>query len=182
MTLSRMPAATRRLPDVLDARATVLLVGINPGLRSAQLGHHFAGHSNRFWRLLFEAGLVGEPLTFAEDRRLLEWGLGLTNLVARPTRGIDELTPAEYVAGRRVLERKIARWSAQLVVLIGLTLARTLGPPRAALSIGPQSWPLAGRPVFVVPNPSGRNAHYSYARMLAAFRELAQWMPRAGSR
>jgi double-stranded uracil-DNA glycosylase len=161
-----------RLPDVLDARVQVLLVGINPGLRSAQLGHHFAGHSNRFWRLLFEAGLVGEPLTFAEDRRLLEWGLGLTNLVARPTSGIDELTPAEYVAGRRTLERKIARWSPRVVALVGLTLARTLGPPRSTLAIGPQPWPLAGRPVFVVPNPSGRNAHYSYEQMLDAFGAL----------
>jgi TDG/mug DNA glycosylase family protein len=168
-------AETKLLPDVLDARVRVLLVGINPGLRSAALGHHFAGHSNRFWRLLHEAGLVSEPLTFAEDRRLLEWGLGLTNLVPRPTRGIDTLEPAEYVAGRRTLARKIRRWSPRLVALIGLTLARTLGPPRAELSIGPQSWTLADRPVFVVPNPSGRNAHYSYAAMLDAFRALAEW-------
>lgn len=162
-----------KLPDIVDARVRVLLVGINPGLRSAQLGHHFAGHSNRFWRLLFEAGLVDQPLTFADDRRLPEWGLGLTNLVPRPTRGIDELTDAEYSAGRRALERKIARWSPRLVALIGLTLARTLGPPRTVAAIGAQAWTLAGRPVFVVPNPSGRNAHFSYARMLDAFRALA---------
>jgi double-stranded uracil-DNA glycosylase len=172
--MSKARTSAALLPDVLDARVRVLLVGINPGLRSAELGHHFAGHSNRFWRLLAEAGLVGEPLTFAEDRRLLEWGLGLTNLVPRPTRGIDELTPAEYVAGRRSLERKIARWSPRLVALIGLTLARTLGPPRTVLAIGAQPWPLASRPVFVVPNPSGRNAHYSYAAMLEAFRALAE--------
>jgi double-stranded uracil-DNA glycosylase len=169
-----------KLPDVLDARVRVLLVGINPGLRSAQLGHHFAGHSNRFWRLLFEAGLVSEPLTFAEDRRLPEWGLGLTNLVARPTAGIDELTSVEYVTGRRALERKIGRWSPRLVALIGLTLGRTLGPPRAAVAIGAQAWTLAGRPVFIVPNPSGRNAHYSYAAMLDAFRALAQARGDAG--
>jgi double-stranded uracil-DNA glycosylase len=185
MGFSSMPMAVPRrlaavLPDVLDARVRVLLVGINPGLRSAQLGHHFAGHSNRFWRLLFEAGLVDEPLTFAEDRRLPEWGLGLTNLVSRASRGIDELTPAEYVAGRRTLERKIVRWSPRFVALIGLTLARTLGPPRTVLSIGAQPWTLAGRPVFVVPNPSGRNAHYSYAQMLAAFRALQGVINRRG--
>lgn len=160
------------LTDIIDARVRVLLVGINPGLRSAALGHNFAGYSNRFWKLLFESGLVDEPLTFADDRRLPEWGLGLTNLVPRPTRGIDELTPDEYVAGRRALERKIARWSPERVALIGLTLARSLAPKGAASAIGPQDWTLAGRPVFVVPNPSGRNAHYSYAAMLEAFRAL----------
>ena len=163
-----------RLPDILDARVRVLLVGINPGLRSAQLGHHFAGQSNRFWRLLFEAGLVDDRLRFADDRRLPEWGLGLTNLVSRPTRGIDELMPAEYRAGRRALERKITRWSPRLVALIGLTLGRTLGPPRVAIAIGAQDWTLAHRPVFIVPNPSGRNAHSSYAAMLEAFRALKQ--------
>jgi TDG/mug DNA glycosylase family protein len=167
-------ADAKRLPDVLDTRVRVMLVGINPGLRSAALGHHFAGHSNRFWRLLYDAGLVSEPLTFADDRRLLEWGLGLTNLVPRPTRGIDELTPVEYVAGRRALERKVRRWSPRLVALIGLTLARTLGPPRPDVSLGAQGWTLADRPVFVVPNPSGRNAHYSYSAMLEAFRGLAR--------
>ena len=162
------------LPDVLDARVRVLLVGINPGLRSAALGHHFAGHANRFWKLLFEAGLVSEPLTFADDGRLPEWELGLTNLVPRPTRGIDELTPAEYAAGRRALERKIVRWAPVRVALIGLTLARTLGPRRASFAIGPQDWTIADRPVLVVPNPSGRNAHYSHAAMLEAFRLLSR--------
>lgn len=152
----------------------VLLVGINPGLRSAQQGHHFAGPSNRFWKLLFTSGLVGEALTFENDRRLGEWGLGLTNLVARATRGIDELTPLEYAAGRRALLRKIARRQPQLVALVGVTLARVLGPSPAAATIGRQDWTLAGRPVFVVPNPSGRNAHYSHADMLQAFRALAE--------
>jgi TDG/mug DNA glycosylase family protein len=127
---------------------------------------------------LFEAGLVTETLTFEQDRRLLEWGLGLTNLVSRPTKGIDELTPAEYAAGRRALERKIAQWSPRLVALIGLTLARALGPARGLVALGPQDWMLAGRPVFVVPNPSGRNAHYSYAGMLDAFRALQQTIAR----
>jgi double-stranded uracil-DNA glycosylase len=163
-----------QLSDVIDARVRVLLVGINPGLRSARLGHHFAGRSNRFWRLLFEAGLVTEPLTFEDDHRLPEWRLGLTNLVPRATRGVDELAPAEYTAGRRVLERKIARWSPTLVGLIGLTLARALAPARQVFTIGPQSWTLADRRVFVVPNPSGRNAHYSYAAMLDAFRALTE--------
>ena len=143
-------------------------MGINPGLRSAALGHHFAGHSNRFWQLLHESGLVGERLTFADDRRLLEWRLGLTNLVPRPTRGIDEIEPAEYRRGRRALERKIRGTVPALVGLIGVTLARVLGSSEAS-SLGLQDWQLAECPVFVVPNPSGRNAHYSYAAMLDAF-------------
>jgi double-stranded uracil-DNA glycosylase len=163
-----------RLPDVLDDRVRVLLVGINPGLRSAQLGHHFAGPSNRFWKLLFSSGLVGEALTFEDDRRLGEWGLGLTNLVPRATRGIDELTPLEYAAGQRALVRRIARHEPQLVALVGVTLARVLGPSHVTAAIGRQDWTIAGRRVFVVPNPSGRNAHYSYAEMLQAFRALAE--------
>jgi TDG/mug DNA glycosylase family protein len=151
----------------------MLLVGINPGERSAAVGHHFAGPSNRFWRLLAESGLVGEPLTWRDDGRLPEWGLGLTNLVSRASRSIDALTPADYAAGRRALLRKIGRHRPVLVGLIGLTLARVLGPPRVAVAIGPQTWTLGGRPVHVVPNPSGRNAHYRYADMLDAFRALA---------
>ena len=79
----------------------VLFVGINPGIRSAETGHHFAGYSNRFWKLLFDSKLVPEPIDWRADDRLPEWGFGITNLVPRPTRGIDELTASEYLAGRR---------------------------------------------------------------------------------
>ena len=79
----------------------MLFVGINPGIRSATIGHHFAGYSNRFWKLLFESGLVSEPIGTEDDNRLPEWGFGITNLVARPTPGIDTLRPAEYVTGAR---------------------------------------------------------------------------------
>ena len=85
----------------------VLFVGINPGVRSALTGHHFAGFSNRFWKLLFKSKLVPEPITFADDDRLPEWGYGITNIVARPTPGIDTLDAEEYVAGRLRLRRKI---------------------------------------------------------------------------
>jgi TDG/mug DNA glycosylase family protein len=166
--------STRRpgLPDRLGPEIDLLLVGINPGLRSAALGHHFAGHGNRFWRLLHESGLIPDPLTFADDGRLPEFGLGLTNLVARATRGIDQLRPSEYAAGRAALERTIRRTRPLLVGLIGLTLARALGP-RGPLALGPQAWRLRDVEVFVVPNPSGRNAHYGYSSMLDAYRALA---------
>jgi TDG/mug DNA glycosylase family protein len=81
----------------------ILFVGINPGLRSAVVGHHFAGHSNRFWKLLHESKLIPSRLTHEQDRRLPEWGFGLTNIVARPSRGIDALTPRDYAAGTRII-------------------------------------------------------------------------------
>src|SRR5215211_1077423 len=87
------------LPDYVRPGLRVLFVGINPGIRSALVGHHFAGASNRFWKLLFQSRLVDEPLTFREDWRLPEWRLGLTNIIARASAGIDGLEPAEYRSG-----------------------------------------------------------------------------------
>jgi double-stranded uracil-DNA glycosylase len=153
----------------------VLFVGINPGVRSALTGHHFAGYSNRFWKLLHEAGLVPRPVTCEDDVCLHEWGYGVTNLVARPSPGIDDLTPAEYLAGRDALVWKIRRWKPEVVALVGVTLHRALFPERrkTPIALGWQDDRLGGARVFVLPNPSGRNANYSYAEMLAAFRALA---------
>ena len=89
-----------RVDDLIGPGLRLLFVGINPGVRSALTGHHFAGFSNRFWKVLYRSGLVPEPLTYLDDDRLPEWGFGITNIVARPTRGIDELRPEEYSAGR----------------------------------------------------------------------------------
>ncbi len=153
----------------------LLLVGINPGVRSAEIGHHFAGYSNRFWRLLYESGLVPEPIRTEQDCRLPEWGYGITNLVARATPGIGDLRPDEYRAGRRRLLAKIARYHPAVVVLVGVTLYRVLFPG-ATGSIGLRPETLAGAAVFVLPNPSGRNANYTYAQMLAAFRALKEYI------
>ena len=161
----------------------MLFVGINPGVRSAQTGHHFAGYSNRFWKLLWDAALVPEPITYEDDRRLPEFGYGITNLIARPSPGIDTLRPAEYVAGWTVLERKIRRYGPHTVALVGVTLWRAILPllevddeQRALLKRstcpGPQPVTIHGAGVHVLPNPSGRNANFSYAEMLDAFRRL----------
>jgi TDG/mug DNA glycosylase family protein len=160
-----------------------LFVGINPGVRSATVGHHFAGPSNRFWKLLYESGLVDEPIGYLEDDRLGEWGYGITNLVARPTPGIDALRPAEYTDGWRALERKIRRYRPAVVALVGVTLYRAILPlvarepgtagARAKVTLGLQPVTIHGARVFVLPNPSGRNANFSYAEMLAAFRRLS---------
>jgi TDG/mug DNA glycosylase family protein len=175
MSSSRHPPPLR---DRLDHGLRVMFVGINPGIRSAETGHHFAGFSNRFWKLLYDSALVPERVTYLDDDRLPEWGLGVTNLVPRATRGIDELRPDEYRAGRAALERKIRRFQPGMVALVGITLARVLWTD-ASPSVGLQSWTLATRPVFVLPNPSGRNAHYSYSRMLALFKQLNASAPAA---
>ncbi|MCA9465721.1 MAG: mismatch-specific DNA-glycosylase, partial [Nitrospira sp.] len=108
------------LPDYVAPGMRVLFVGINPGLRSAQLGHHFAGHSNRFWKLLADSKLIPIPLTYQDDFRLLEWGIGLTNLVARPTAGIHELSTQEYREGRTILFKMIEVYRPQIIALLGL--------------------------------------------------------------
>lgn len=158
----------------------VLFVGINPGIRSAQLGHHFAGYSNRFWKLLYESRLVSEPIGTNEDGRLAEWGFGITNLVPRATPGIDTLRPDEYAAGARVLRQKVRRWRPQVVAFVGVTVFRSVFAKRTSepVRLGLQAERFEEAHVFVLPNPSGRNANLSYAEMLAAFRILRRWLER----
>jgi len=161
------------LKDRIRPGVRVLFVGINPGIRSSQTGHHFAGFSNRFWMLLFESRLVPERITYEDDDRLAEWGYGITNIVPRPTPGIDTILPHEYVAGRARLRRKIARYRPPIVALVGVTVFRAMFPERkGAVTLGLQPETIAGSQIFVLPNPSGRNANFSYAEMLAAFRAL----------
>lgn len=157
----------------------VLFVGINPGVRSALTGHHFAGFSNRFWRLLYGARLVPEPITYADDDRLPEWGYGVTNVVRRPTAGIGTLHPQEYKAGCARLRAKIRRYRPTVVALVGVTVYRAMFPDRKGpVVLGLQPERLGEAAVFVLPNPSGRNANYSYAEMLAAFRALRAHLDR----
>ena len=180
-----------RLRDRLRPGVRVLFVGINPGVRSAETGHHFAGFSNRFWRLLTESGLVPEPITYMDDDRLMEWRLGITNLIARPTPGINDLRPQEYVEGWTILERKIRRHKPAVVALVGVTVYRAILPllgdpmpirrrsasaPESVLGLRPEA--VHGARLFVLPNPSGRNANFSYGEMLAAFKALKRYVGR----
>lgn len=169
-------APLKPLKDCVRPPVQVLFVGINPGIRSAAIGHHFAGYSNRFWKLLFDSGLVPEPVRTEDDRRLPEWGYGITNLIPRSTPGIDALRPEEYAAGVRALGRKVRAWRPDIVALVGVTLFRVLFDRRSKgpIALGMQSDRFEGARVFVLPNPSGRNANYSYKEMLHAFRALRQ--------
>jgi TDG/mug DNA glycosylase family protein len=170
-----------RLTDRIRPGVRILFIGINPGIRSALSGHHFAGYSNRFWKLLHESGLAPRPVTCEDDVCLPDWGFGVTNLIARPSPGIDELKPAEYAEARDALVEKIRRYEPDVVALVGVTLHRALFPDRRQAPVRPglQKERLGQARVFVLPNPSGRNANYSYAEMLAAFRALRMFVTRA---
>ncbi len=156
----------------------MLFVGINPGIRSAQTGHHFAGYSNRFWKLLVDSKLVPEPIDWRDDDRLPEWGFGITNLVARETPGIDTLTKHECLAGVNVLRAKVRRFKPAVVAFVGVSLYRWVFDTKGAVRLGPQRETFEGAEVFVLPNPSGRNANFSYPEMLAAFRKLRRRLER----
>ena len=116
------------LRDRIQPGLRVLFVGINPGVRSSLTGHHFAGYSNRFWKLLYDARLVPEPITFVDDDRLPTWGYGITNLIARPTAGIDTLRREEFAAGRARVVRKVRRYKPAVVALVGVTVFRAMFP------------------------------------------------------
>jgi TDG/mug DNA glycosylase family protein len=161
------------LRDRINPGVRVLFVGINPGMRTAAIGHHFAGYSNRFWKLLCESKLVPEVIGTEDDHRLPEWGFGITNLVARATPGIDTLRPHEYDAGVIALRRKVRRFKPAIVAFIGVSLYRAIFRKKGRVTLGRQPETFEGAEVFVLPNPSGRNANFSYAEMLAAFRKLA---------
>jgi double-stranded uracil-DNA glycosylase len=175
----RKPANKLRLPPLRDRirpGVEVLFVGINPGVRSALTGHHFAGFSNRFWKLLYESGLVPERITFVDDDRLPDWGFGITNIVPRATPGIDTLSPDEYVRGRTRLHAKIRKFRPRVIALVGVTVFRAMFPEhRGRVVAGLQTQTFEGTPVFVLPNTSGRNANFSYAEMLAAFKSLKRF-------
>lgn len=167
-------------PDILAPGLEALFIGINPGLVSAQKGHNFANPGNAFWRLMHESGLVPKRLRPEEEMELLQYGLGLTNLVARATRGVNDLGPDDYAAGRKLLATKIRRYAPRRLVFVGITVCRSFFEKKASepIACGAFLERVQGAAVFVVPNPSGRNAHFSYAEMLEAFQFVARAMGR----
>lgn len=174
-------AAKQGTPDILARGLEALFVGANPGLMSAQKGHNFANPGNAFWKLMHESGLVPKRLLPEEEMDLLRYGIGLTNLVSRPTRGVMDLGPDDYTAGRQELAAKIRQYEPHRIVFVGITVCRNFldKKPSAPISCGELAEPIHGARVFVVPNPSGRNAHFSYAQMLDAYRFVAHAMARA---
>ncbi len=151
-------ARDKTVPDVIAHGLKILFIGINPSLYSAAVGHHFARPGNRFWPALHAAGLTSRLLHPSEDRLLLESGHGITNIVDRATAAADELTAAELAAGARKVTRKVKRFKPRTVAFLGLTAYRiAFGRPAVP---GLQSKSLGESAVWVLPNPSGLNAHY----------------------
>jgi TDG/mug DNA glycosylase family protein len=164
-------ASGRTIPDIVGTDLRVLFSGINPSLYSAATGHHFARPGNRFWPALHASGFTPRLLHPSEQSILPEFGLGITNVVARATARADELSPAELVAGGEILAALAARWRPRCLAVLGVTAYRTaFGQPKAAM--GRQDHEIGGVRVWVLPNPSGLNAHYSAAALAAAFAEL----------
>jgi TDG/mug DNA glycosylase family protein len=162
----------RVIPDLVAADLRVLLVGINPSLWSGWSGHHFGRPSNRLWTTLHEAGLTGQRLHPEQTVELLAAGIGVTNLVARATARADELTDDEIRAGVPRLERTVRRWRPRSVAVLGITAYRTaFRRPKA--TIGPQPEQIEGAVLWVLPNPSGLNAHYQQPALTAEYAELA---------
>jgi len=166
----------RPLGPILGPSMRVLFVGINPSLRSAEVGHHFARPGNRFWPTLYAAGFTPRLLRPDEDAELPAHGIGVTNIAARPTRAAAELSDEELRAGAAELEAVVRARTPRLVAVVGLGAYRTaFDRPKAGWGLQPD--PIGGRPVWVLPNPSGLNAHYKpadFARLYAEAREYAE--------
>jgi len=173
-TVQEVKAARgRRIPDVLGPDLNVVFCGINPGLYSAAVGCHFARPGNRFWRALVDSGFTDRLLTPYQQEELLEYRLGLTNLVPRATAVAAELEDAELRRGRGVLKRKVRRHRPAAVAILGIGAYRKAFD-RPGATLGPQDGGIAGAALWVLPNPSGLNAHYGPRELAKLFRRLRE--------
>jgi TDG/mug DNA glycosylase family protein len=164
-------AVNKRVPDLVAPRLKILFVGINPGLYSAAVGHHFARPGNRFWPALYGGGLTPRLLSPFDERELLSLGYGITNVVDRATAAADELTADEFRAGARRLVAKVRRWRPRALAFLGIGAYRAaFADPKA--KPGAQPGTIGGAVVWVLPNPSGLNAHYTQRGLSALFDEL----------
>jgi double-stranded uracil-DNA glycosylase len=173
-------AVNRTTEDLIDYDLKVLFCGINPGLWSGATGLHFAKPGNRFWKTLHRAGITDRVLHPSEEHELLERGYGITSFVKRTTARADELTAEEFVAGGRMLVKKIEKYRPRTLAVLGITAFRAaFRQPQAKL--GRQSEKIAGADVWLLPNPSGLNAHYQLDDLAALFGELRLFVDERGS-
>jgi TDG/mug DNA glycosylase family protein len=166
-------ARDRLVPDVVADGLSVLFCGINPGLTTAATGHHFARPGNRFWPVLHRSGFTPRRMKPSEQDELLSYGLGITNVVARPTARAGELTPEEYREGGRLLTLKVARLRPRWLAVVGVTAYRAAFGERRA-QVGPQERTIGATRVWVLPNPSGLNAHWTAETMAEEFARLRE--------
>ncbi|MFF9012117.1 G/U mismatch-specific DNA glycosylase [Streptomyces sp. NPDC014870] len=166
-------ARDRVIPDVASGGLSVLFCGINPGLMSAATGHHFARPGNRFWPVLERSGFTPRLLKPAEQEELLGYGLGITNVVARATARADELSDEEFREGGRLLTRRVERLRPRWLAVVGITAYRTAFGERRAV-VGPQERTIGTTRIWVLPNPSGLNAHWTLQTMAEEFSRLRE--------
>ncbi|TDD58703.1 G/U mismatch-specific DNA glycosylase [Kribbella antibiotica] len=159
------------LPDIIGPALRVLFCGINPGLMSAETGHHFARPGNRFWPALHLSGFTPRQLKPAEQSELLSWRLGITNVVERPSAKAGELSRAELVAGGERLVERVLKHQPEWLAVVGVTAYRDAFGERHA-QMGLQERRIGSTRVWILPNPSGLNAHYTLPKLAAAFAEL----------
>lgn len=164
------------VPDVLPGRGDpplrALFCGINPGLVSAATGHHFARPGNRFWPVLHEAGFTPRLLRPAEQDELPRWALGITNLVARATARADELSDAELIRGGEILRAVVEQHRPTWLAVVGIGAFRTAFGDRFA-TVGPQEPTIGSTRIWVLPNPSGLNAHWTRPALTGEYARLA---------
>ena len=168
-----LAAAGRTLPNVIAPGLRVLFCGINPGLWTSYTGHHFAGPGNRFWKALHLGGFTPRVLEPAEKAELLEYGVGITNVVARASATAAELSTAEYVAGGKRLVAKLRKFQPRALAVLGLGAYRAAFGHTAA-GVGEQEDRIGRTRVWVMPNPSGLNQNYSLGEMGRMFAELRE--------
>ena len=166
-----LAAVEKTIPDVIAPGLKVLFCGINPGLYSAAIGHHFGRPGNRFWPALVAAGVTPRLLSPYEDRELLNFGYGITNVVTRATALAEELSRAELVAGGQELEGKVLRFAPRYLAVLGVMAYRAaFNRPQAQIGLQPET--LGATRLWVLPNPSGLNAHYNLTALAGLFQEL----------
>ena len=161
----------RTLPDYLRKGMRLILVGANPGDRSARVGHYYAGRNNQFWPIMYESGVIPEPLGYEDDRRMVEFGIGMTDLVKRPTRGVDEIERQEFAEGRVLLAQKLEELRPRVIAFNGkMVYEKFAGRP---CKLGLQKELLYGARVFVLPSTSGQNAGTNLGVKKRYFKKLA---------
>jgi len=164
-------AAGKTLPDVIAPHLRVLFCGINPGLYTAAVGHHFARPGNRFWPALFKSGFTDRLISPFDERELLKLGIGISNVVPQATASAAELTTEDFARGGRLLARKVKKYRPRVVAILGVGAYRqAFGRPKATM--GEQLERIHSARVWVLPNPSGLNANYQLPELVRLFRAL----------
>lgn len=166
----------KTLPDYLRKGMKLIIVGCNPSESSVRAGHYYAGRNNQFWPTLFESGVVPEPFDYPDDRRIIEFGIGLTDLVKRPTKMVEELTREDFAEGRIVLSQKLEEFAPRVVAFNGKTTYEQFSQRKC--KFGLQKEPLYGARVYVLPSTTTQSTH-GKADRLKYFRGLARLVEQA---